>query len=83
VKTNIANSARNHPDGPPADAGAIADVIETFISKGIDPADVADQVAEAVKVNRFWIITHEDTPAAVTQRMRSILDDGTPPMLMH
>lgn len=83
VKTNIANSARNHPGGPPEDASAIAEVIETFISKGIEPADVADKVAEAVKVNRFWIITHEDTPAAVTQRMRSILDDGTPPMLMH
>jgi NAD(P)-dependent dehydrogenase (short-subunit alcohol dehydrogenase family) len=83
VKTNIATATRNHPDGEPADAGAIAEVIETFISRGIEPADVADQVAEAVKVNRFWIITHEDTPAAVTQRMESILQDGTPPMLMH
>jgi short-subunit dehydrogenase len=83
VKTNIASSTRNHPDGEPADAGAIAEVIETFISRGIDPADVADTVAEAVKVGRFWILTHADTPAAVAQRMTAILEDGTPPMLMH
>ncbi len=83
VKTNIASSTRNHPDGEPADAGAIAEAIETFISRGIDPADVADKVAEAVKVGRFWILTHEDTPAAVAQRMTAILEDGTPPMLMH
>lgn len=83
VRTNIASSARNHPDGAPEDASAIAEVIETFISKGIDPADVADRVVDAVKVRRFWILTHEDTPAAVAQRMQSILEDGTPPMLMH
>lgn len=83
VKTNIATATRNHPDGEPVDAGAIAEVIETFISRGIEPAEVAEQVAEAVRVNRFWIITHEDTPGAVAQRMQAILEDGTPPMLMH
>ena len=83
VRTNIATATRNHPAGEPVDAGAIAEVIETFISRGIDPADVADQVAEAVKVRRFYIITHDDTPAAVAQRMHAIMEDGTPPMLMH
>ena len=40
-------------------------------------------VAEAVKVRRFWILTHDDTRAAVKARTASILDDGTPPLLMH
>lgn len=83
VRTNIATSSRNHPDGEPSDAAAVSEVIETFISRGIDPAEVADKVAEAVKVRRFYILTHEDTPAAVAQRMGAILEDGTPPMLMH
>lgn len=83
VRTNIADSARNRPGGPPADAGATAEIIETFISRGIDPAAVADRVLDGIRDRRFYILTHEDTAAAVEARMRAILDDGTPPMLMH
>jgi NAD(P)-dependent dehydrogenase (short-subunit alcohol dehydrogenase family) len=85
VKTRIAESGRNRPGGPgdPEEAAAITEVINDFISTGIDPADVADRVAEAVKVRRFWILTHDDTRAAVSARTTSILEDGAPPLLMH
>ena len=83
VRTNIATSSRNHPSGEPIEAGAIAEVIETFISKGIEPADVADAVAEAVIEGHFYILTHDDTPRAVELRTQAILTGGNPPNLMH
>ena len=69
--------------GDPDEAAAITEVINGFISTGIEPTEVAAAVAEAVKVRRFWILTHDDTRAAVKARTASILDDGTPPLLMH
>ena len=85
VKTRIAESARNRPGGAgdPEQASAIQEVIDGFISTGISPDEVAAKVVEAVKVRRFWILTHDDTAAAVSLRTKSILEDGTPPMLMH
>ncbi len=85
VKTNIADSSRNRPGGrgDEAEASAIAEAIQNFISTGIEPEAVADAVAEAVKVRRFWILTHDDTHAAVSMRTKAILEDGPPPMLMH
>ena len=43
----------------------------------------ADAVIDAVKSKKFWITTHDDTPAAVTLRTRSIIDGTNPPQLMH
>jgi NAD(P)-dependent dehydrogenase (short-subunit alcohol dehydrogenase family) len=85
VKTRIAESSRNRPGGPgdPEEAAAITAVINDFISTGKEPAEVAEAVLEAVRVRRFWILTHDDTRAAVSARAASILDDGTPPLLMH
>jgi NAD(P)-dependent dehydrogenase (short-subunit alcohol dehydrogenase family) len=85
VKTRIAESGRNRPGGAgdPGEAAAITEVINGFISTGIEPTEVAEAVAEAVKLRRFWILTHDDTRAAVKARTASILDDGTPPLLMH
>jgi NAD(P)-dependent dehydrogenase (short-subunit alcohol dehydrogenase family) len=85
VKTRIAESARNRPGGlgDPEGAAALTEVVTNFVSSGLDPADVADEVFAAVAARRFWIVTHDDTPAAVQARTRSILDGGDPPLLMH
>ena len=87
VKTNIATSTRNRPDdgaAPTAEEQAgIAAVIEHFLTTGMEAADVADHVVEAVRTSTFWILTHDETPAAVEQRTRAILERGAPPLLMH
>ena len=83
VKTNIGTSARNKPGGPPVDADALSEIINTFLEQGIEASDVADAVVAAVKSKTFWIITHDDTDAAVSLRTRSILDRTDPPQLMH
>jgi NAD(P)-dependent dehydrogenase (short-subunit alcohol dehydrogenase family) len=82
VRTGIAESERNRPDwAPPAPAGSGPDlqgVVRGLVAAGIDPADVAAKVLDAVRANRFYIITHDDTPAMVEIRMRDILDGRNP-----
>jgi NAD(P)-dependent dehydrogenase (short-subunit alcohol dehydrogenase family) len=87
VNTNIAASARNRVrTDPPADgeqgegfAGMLAQFLE---EKGMPPEDVAAKVVEAVKANRFYILTHDDSVGAVRLRMEAIIKGDPPPMLM-
>jgi hypothetical protein len=74
---------RNKPGATAEEADALAEFVQPMIDGGIDPDTVADRVVEAVKAKQFWIITHDDTPGAVTLRTRSILDGTNPPQLMH
>jgi NAD(P)-dependent dehydrogenase (short-subunit alcohol dehydrogenase family) len=83
VKTKIASSVRNKPGATAEEADALAEFVQPMIDGGIDPDTVADRVIEAVNAKQFWIITHDDTPGAVTLRTRSILDGTNPPQLMH
>jgi NAD(P)-dependent dehydrogenase (short-subunit alcohol dehydrogenase family) len=87
VKTNIATSTRNRPDdGTPADPEAqagLAQIVEHFLTTGMEADDVAEHVVEAVRTGTFWILTHEETPAAVEQRTRAMLERSAPPLLMH
>ena len=85
VKTNIGESARNRPtdlarDQP--DTGGdnpMFAMISQMLATGMDPAEVASHVADAVRTNRFYILTHpEMAEAAVTGRMKDILE-GLPP----
>ncbi|MCD9623323.1 SDR family NAD(P)-dependent oxidoreductase [Rhabdothermincola salaria] len=87
VKTNIATSTRNRPDdgsAPTAEEQAgIAAIVEHFLTTGMEATDVAEHVVEAVRTNTFWILTHDETPGAVEQRTRAILERAAPPLLMH
>jgi hypothetical protein len=83
VKTKIASSVRNKPGATAEEVDALSEFVQPMIDGGIDPDLVADRVVTAVKNKEFWIITHDDTPAAVTLRTRSILEGTNPPQLMH
>lgn len=83
VKTKIASSIRNKPGASAAEADALSEIVQPMIDSGIDPEEVADAVVAAVKRKAFWIITHDDTPAAVSLRTKSILEGTNPPQLMH
>ncbi len=83
VKTRIASSARNKPGASADDADMLAGIVQPLIDSGMDPDAVADRVVRAVKEKQFWIVTHDDTPAAVTLRTRSIIEGTDPPQLMH
>jgi NAD(P)-dependent dehydrogenase (short-subunit alcohol dehydrogenase family) len=89
VQTRIFESERNRPDGvsdmafpgvaaaPESEAGA-SSMLETLVSGGIDPADVADKVLDAIVGQRFWIFTHDTSVDAAARRHRAIEEDGKP-----
>ena len=71
-----------HRQVTPWALGADAFDIAGLIAGGISPEAVADEVADAVDANRFYILTHPDSLAMVQQRMEAILDGGVPPFLL-
>jgi short-subunit dehydrogenase len=76
VRTNIFTSQRNRPahlrnDAPKSQARAANR--QLMEQEGIDPAMVAERVADAVRTGEFWILTHPELLDAVEARHRSIM----------
>jgi NAD(P)-dependent dehydrogenase (short-subunit alcohol dehydrogenase family) len=71
VNTKIFESTRNAPEAlgfrPPAPV-AMADLEKLMGTVAMDPADVAADVAYAIRADQFWILTHSATQARVQQR---------------
>jgi len=86
VSTAIADADRNWPTSlGEAPASAITESlglqIRRIINEGMPPAAVADQVADAITADRFWVLTHpEDTQRALA-RWQSIAEGINPPAL--
>ena len=84
IRTNILDAERNRPEalrnpGEPATEGrARARLREAMASSGTPPAEVAAQVLEAIREQRFWILTHDDIDPWVRQRAESILTRTNP-----
>jgi hypothetical protein len=53
-------------------------IVQGLVDGGIDPGDVADQVLDAVRTGRFWILTHPTTVATAQRRWDAIATDGQP-----
>jgi NAD(P)-dependent dehydrogenase (short-subunit alcohol dehydrogenase family) len=77
VRTNILDSQRNrpaelrNPSRAKADARQRNDQTrEIFATVALDPAAVAGMVVEAVREDRFWVITHPDLLEPVRERVR-------------
>jgi NAD(P)-dependent dehydrogenase (short-subunit alcohol dehydrogenase family) len=83
VETLIFESGRSAPPelGIPAPAPVDLRQIEQWMNTvAMDPADVAADVAYAVKANRFWIITHQVTQERLKAR-NADLEAGRKPRL--
>jgi NAD(P)-dependent dehydrogenase (short-subunit alcohol dehydrogenase family) len=88
VRTRIHEAERNRPDevdemavpGEDTPAVGIGDVLQGLIQSGMDPADVADKVLDAITTGRFWIFTHDTSLAAAKRRWAAIESDATPVM---
>jgi short-subunit dehydrogenase len=73
IATGITNSGRNRhadlvdeappPNVPRTTAGAVATMTA---------ADVAEQVVEAITSNRFWILTHDEYRAVITEHAAGV-----------
>jgi NAD(P)-dependent dehydrogenase (short-subunit alcohol dehydrogenase family) len=63
INTGIAHAERNRPGDVPPSTGKAADRFfsgsaELLRTQGMDPADVGAMVVDAVRTNRFWVLTH-------------------------
>jgi NAD(P)-dependent dehydrogenase (short-subunit alcohol dehydrogenase family) len=87
VNTRIHESGRNRPEHLREEAAADADgasLLQGMIENGMPPDDVAAKVLDAMRDDRFWILTHDQEGDfwvdGVNRRMRS-LEERTNPHL--
>jgi hypothetical protein len=78
VRTRITQSERNRPPWAPPPlktplALQLRATADRRVADGIDPAVVADHVLDAVRANRFYILTHPELNVAVEARLNDIL----------
>jgi NAD(P)-dependent dehydrogenase (short-subunit alcohol dehydrogenase family) len=71
VNTSIFHSERNRPHGTElsaAENATIAPLRESITAHGIAPSQVAGNVVDAIRDDRFWIFTHPTTlPSALVR----------------
>jgi hypothetical protein len=53
-------------------------MLKQVLENGLAPADVAAQVVDAVKRNRFYILTHPEWKEMIRSRMDDILEGRHP-----
>lgn len=87
TNTRILEAGRNRPGGPapepdPASPeGAMLQMIKTIFAGGMPPAEVARQVFEAIRDERFYVLTHPEHNAVIRARVDAVVLGGTPPVL--
>ena len=75
VNTRIPDSARNRdPDSAKAHVesameSSFLNSARRILAKGLDPADVAGMVVDAVRKQEFWILTHSDWKDVLRERV--------------
>jgi NAD(P)-dependent dehydrogenase (short-subunit alcohol dehydrogenase family) len=82
VPTGIADAARNRPaelsDASPQNAKFEEQTRKATQAGKLNAADVARITLDAVKQDRFYILTHPKIKGAIETRMRDILDERRP-----
>jgi NAD(P)-dependent dehydrogenase (short-subunit alcohol dehydrogenase family) len=81
TNTNVMEGERNRPphlgnEERTPDADAWREAIRSGFTgpSGKEPAEVAAMVVDAVKKNRFWVVSHADLRPALEHRFAEILD---------
>ncbi len=84
VRTGIMDAERNWPDRlgevPPHGFGfdIVGDHVRRAVAEGLTPSTVADQVADAVAEERFWVFPHPDFVDAAELRWHTIAEGRNP-----
>jgi NAD(P)-dependent dehydrogenase (short-subunit alcohol dehydrogenase family) len=79
----VGASERNRPEAVPPLAGMTPEeslfrnAYEIYLKRGLKPREVARQVLEAIRRERFYVLTH-DYSDAVEERMQNILTGKNP-----
>jgi NAD(P)-dependent dehydrogenase (short-subunit alcohol dehydrogenase family) len=88
TNTRIIESGRNHPQGPmelPAPGtqeGAMLDFIRGIFAGGMPPSETASIVMDAIRDERFYILTHPEHNAQIQARVEAVVTGAPPPTLM-
>ena len=85
--TRIIDADRNRPAGPlaapapgtPEAAGR--DFVRQILRSGQSPAQVAQQVFDAIVAGRFYVLTHPEHNAVITKRAEAMLAGEPPPAI--
>lgn len=83
VRTRIHQSERNMPNelvsyNEDPTARFMQDMASTAVNAGIDAADVASAVEDAVRTKKFWILTHERSATRTTELRLEWMKGGSP-----
>lgn len=85
VKTNIMESDRNRPMRlrthdrlQPEREQTWLDAYREFIATGLPPAEVAEQVFNAIRDEKFYVFSHPQDLALVRARMEAIFEQRNP-----
>ena len=86
VNTRIGESGWNRPadlsnevgGGNPAQMQAMEQAFRAMLAGGLAPDAVAAAVLDAVRDERFYVITHEETKETVRTRMEDIVAGRNP-----
>ncbi|MEI6401453.1 MAG: SDR family NAD(P)-dependent oxidoreductase [Actinomycetota bacterium] len=85
VKTNLAKGQKwterlgSEPGAAQTPMAQMMDaVLAQGVEEGIEATDVADQVVDAIRTERFWILTHPEMRQAPVERMQRAADQVNP-----
>jgi NAD(P)-dependent dehydrogenase (short-subunit alcohol dehydrogenase family) len=83
VNTRIVDAIRNRPDElqnqqPTARDATAEDLARFVVKKGLPPQRVAEQVFDAIRDEKFYILTHPEWKPLIQKRVDSILQDRNP-----
>ena len=83
VQTRIAESDRNRPEHlrnpvEPELSEVGRELMKQIVASGLPPDEVARQVVDAVKHERFYVLPHPAMKSLVRTRMDDILEDRSP-----
>lgn len=87
VKTNVMLAERNRPEELKDPDGAVKqtphdiqfqEALRSAVANGMEPAEVADKVFDALRLERFYILTHPEGYDWIRARMEDILNGNNP-----
>lgn len=87
TNTRIIDSGRNHPAGPQPEPAAgtqehaFLQMLKGVFAGGMPPSEVAQQVVDAIRENRFYVLTHPEHNPVIRGRVDAVVSGGTPPVL--
>lgn len=86
VSTNLPRAERNRPDGVPLtwdepERKAMIETMEGLIaSEGMDPAEVAGMVVDAIHEDRFFVLPHPDMAIQAVRNRLQWMETGVKPL---